>query len=163
MKRIIPHPILSITLFISWLLLNNTVAAGHMVLGTILSILIPWLTSSFWQEKVCAKNPTVFLKLVIVVLYDIVMANITVAKQILGPNEYLKPTFFKLPIKLEDPLAISVLASTISLTPGTVSCDLSKDRSYLLIHGLSIEDIEKEIEIIQQRYEKPLLEIFQKC
>jgi multicomponent K+:H+ antiporter subunit E len=163
MNKIIPHPVLSITLWISWLLLNNTIAAGHMVLGAILAILIPWFTSSFWQERVCAKNPLVFLKFSIVVLYDIVMANITVAKQILSPNEDLKPTFFKLPIKLEHPLGISVLASTISLTPGTVSCDLSEDRTYLLIHGLSVADVEEEIKTIKQRYEEPLLEVFQKC
>ena len=163
MNKIIPHPILSITLLISWLLLNNTVAAGHIVLGAILSILIPWFTASFWQEKVCAKNPLVFLKFVGVVLYDIIIANLTVAKQVIGPNENLKPTFFKLPITIEHPLGISVLASTISLTPGTVSCDLSEDRSYLLIHGLSVEDVEEEIETILQRYEKPLLEVFQKC
>lgn len=163
MYRIIPHPILSTTLLISWLLLNNTVAAGHIVLGAILAILIPWFTASFWQEKVCAKNPLAFLKFVGIVLYDMIMANFTVAKQVLGPNENLKPKFFKLPIKLEHPLGISVLASAISLTPGTVSCDLSDDRSYLLIHGLSVKDVEQEIKTIQQRYEKPLLEVFQKC
>jgi multicomponent K+:H+ antiporter subunit E len=163
MNKIIPHPILSIALLISWLLLNNTIAAGHIVLGAILSILIPWFTASFWQEKVCASNPIIFLKFVLVVLYDIIVANITVAKQVLSPNEKLKPTFFKLPIKIERPLGISVLASTISLTPGTVSCDLSEDRSYLLIHGLSVENVEKEIELIQQRYEKPLLEVFKEC
>ncbi len=163
MKSIIPHPILSVTLLISWLLLNNTVAAGHIVLGAILSIFIPWFTSSFWQERVCAKNPAAFFKFVLIVLFDIVIANITVAKQVLSPNNNLKPTFFKLPIKLEHPLGISVLASTISLTPGTVSCDLSEDRSYLLIHGLSVEDVDEEIQTILNRYEKPLLEVFQKC
>jgi multicomponent K+:H+ antiporter subunit E len=161
--KIIPHPILSFTLLISWLLLNNTIAAGHIVLGTILSIFIPLLTASFWQEKVCVKNPLVLVKFVGLVLYDIIMANITVAKQVLSPNNTLKPNFFKLPIKLEHPLAISVLSSTISLTPGTVSCDLSKDKSYLLIHGLSVENVEQEIETIQQRYKKPLLEVFKKC
>ena len=163
MNGIIPHPILSITLLISWLLLNNTVAAGHIVLGAVLSIFIPWFTSSFWQERVCAKKPLTFLKFVFIVLYDIVVANLTVAKQVLSPNENLKPTFFKLPIKIQHPLGISVLASTISLTPGTVSCDLSEDRTYLLIHGLSVEDVEDEIETILNRYEKPLLEVFQKC
>jgi multicomponent K+:H+ antiporter subunit E len=163
MKRIIPHPILSVVLLITWLLLNNTVAPGHIVLGLILSIIIPWFSASFWQEKVCPKKPMVFLKFIVVVLYDIVMANITVAKQVLGANEKLKPTFFKLPIKIKDSLGISVLASTISLTPGTVSCDLSEDKSYILVHGLSVLDVEEEIETIQQRYEKPLLEVFQKC
>ena len=163
MNRIIPHPILTVSLIIVWLLLNNTVAPGHIVLGTILAILIPWFSSSFWEEKVCLKNPWVFFKFAIVVIYDIVVANITVAKQVLGSNSDLKPKLFKLPIKIEHPIGISILASTISLTPGTVSCDLSEDKSYLLIHGLSVDDEAKNIETILQRYEKPLLEVFQKC
>lgn len=48
----LPHPILSFMLVIIWLLLNNTVAAGHIVLGIVLAILIPWFTSSFWQRRV---------------------------------------------------------------------------------------------------------------
>ncbi len=163
MNKIIPHPILTVSLIIVWLLLNNTIAPGHIVLGTILAILIPWFTASFWEERVCAKNPLVFLKFVGVVLYDIVIANLTVARQVLGSNSDLKPTLFKLPIQLEHPLGISILASTISLTPGTVSCDLSEDKTYLIIHGLSVENVDEEIETILQRYEKPLLEVFQKC
>jgi multicomponent K+:H+ antiporter subunit E len=163
MNKIIPHPILTISLIIVWLLLNNTIAAGHIVLGTILAILIPWFSASFWEEKVCAKNPIVFLKFVAVVMYDIIIANITVAKQVLGSNNELKPTLFNLPITIEHPLGISILASTISLTPGTVSCDLSEDKTYLVIHGLSVENVEEEVETILNRYEKPLLEVFKRC
>jgi multicomponent K+:H+ antiporter subunit E len=160
---LIPHPILSISLLITWLLLNNTIAAGHIVLGGILAILIPWFTSSFWPERVCAKNPKAFFKFAGVVLYDIVVANMTVAKQVLSPNDSLKPTFFNLPLDIKHPLGISTLASTISLTPGTVSCDLSEDRTYLIIHGLSIDDVDATIDEIKQRYEKPLMEVFKPC
>lgn len=162
-NNIIPHPILSVTLLITWLLLNNTIAAGHILLGGILAILIPWFTSSFWPEKVCAKNPVVFFKFAGVVLYDIVVANMTVAKQVLSPNDSLKPMFFELPLDIKHPLGISTLASTISLTPGTVSCDLSEDRTYLIIHGLSIDDVQATIDEIKQRYEKPLMEVFKPC
>lgn len=162
-NSLIPHPILSITLLITWLLLNNTIAAGHILLGTILAILIPWFTSSFWPEKVCAKNPKVFFKFSLVVLYDIVVANMTVSKQVLSPNEDLKPQFFDLPLDIKHPLGISTLASTISLTPGTVSCDLSEDKKYLIIHGLVIDDVDATIAEIKNRYEKPLMEVFKPC
>ncbi|MGM0623385.1 MAG: Na+/H+ antiporter subunit E, partial [Campylobacterota bacterium] len=98
-----------------------------------------------------------------VFLFDIIIANLTVAKQILSPNDQLNPQTFKLPLDIEHPLGISFLASTISLTPGTVSCDLSEDRSYLVIHALSLEDEAKEIETIKNRYEKPLMEVFKRC
>lgn len=160
---ILPHPNLSIILLIIWLLLNNTVAFGHIVLGSILAILIPWFTSSFWPERVCIRNHMTFLKFLIIVTYDIIVANITVARQVIGPNANLKPKFFDLPLDITHPLGISTLASTISLTPGTVSCDLSEDKTYLIIHGLVIDDKQETIDEIKQRYEAPLMEVFKPC
>ncbi|MFP4332155.1 MAG: Na+/H+ antiporter subunit E [Campylobacterales bacterium] len=162
-SRFLPHPILTISLLIVWLLLNNTIAAGHIVLGSILAIIIPLFASKFWPERVCVGNYLVFMKFTIVVLFDIIIANITVARLILGSNSNLKPRLFRLPLDIEHPLGISVLASTISLTPGTVSCDVSEDRSYLVIHALNLEDREEEIARIKARYEKPLMEVFKRC
>lgn len=162
-NRILPHPILSVILTIIWLLLNNTIAPGHILLGAFLAVLIPWFTSGFWTETVCIRNPLIFLKFLLVVICDIVVANLIVAKQVIGPNSNLKPTFFKLPLDIIQPLGISVLASTISLTPGTVSCDLSKDKKYLIIHGLVVDDVEESIKDIKKRYEKPLMEVFKSC
>ena len=162
-KKFLPHPILSVALLFTWLLLNNTIAAGHIVLGSILAILIPWFSQNFWQEKVCVQNPLVFVKFFAVFLFDVIVANLNVAKQILSPNDRLNPQIFHLPLDIEHPLGISFLASTISLTPGTVSCDLSEDRSYLVIHALSLEDAALEIETIKNRYEKPLMEVFKRC
>ncbi len=162
-KKFLPHPILTLALWIIWLLLNNTVAAGHVVLGLVLAIFIPWLTARFWPEKVCIKNPFTLLKFLGVVLWDILVANISVAKLILGKNDKLKPGFFSINLDINNPLGISLLANTISLTPGTVSCDLTPDRRQLLVHALHVEDIESTINDIKQRYEKPLMEVFTTC
>lgn len=162
-NKFLPHPTLSVVLLIVWLLLNNTIAAGHILLGSFLALAIPWLTAGFWQNKVCAGSPKSVLKFTIIVIYDIIIANITVAKLILGPNEKLRPAFFDLPIDIEHPLGISILASTISLTPGTVSCDLSADKKSLRIHALDLEDEAQTIQEIKHRYEKPLLEVFKPC
>lgn len=159
----LPHPILSALLVITWLLLNNTVAMGHVVLGSILAVLIPWFTSSFWPERICVQKPMVFFKFAAVVTYDIIVANITVAKLILSPNDSLKPDFLEIPLDITHPVGISVLASTISLTPGTVSSDLSEDKSTLLVHALHVVNKEEEIALIKSRYEKPLMEVFRPC
>jgi len=159
----VPHPILSLLLLATWLLLNNTMSMGHIVLGSILGILVPWFTSSFWPEKIHLGSPKVMIKFFFVVVYDIVVANITVAKLILGSNDSLNPGFLEVHLDIEHPLGISVLASTISLTPGTVSSDLSFDRKILIVHSLHIIDEEAEIKEIKNRYEKPLMEIFKIC
>jgi len=163
LKKIFPHPILTFVLWGVWLLLNNTVGAGHIVLGLILAIFIPWLTSGFWPEKVRIQSPLTLLKFLGVVLWDILVANMAVAKLILGRNKDLNPGFFYIDLDIETPLGISLLANTISLTPGTVSCDLTQDRKRLLVHALHIEDIPATIKEIKERYEAPLKKVFTAC
>ncbi|QEP44847.1 Na+/H+ antiporter subunit E [Ectothiorhodospiraceae bacterium BW-2] len=162
-RRLLPHPILSLLLLLVWLLLNNTVAPGHVVLGSLLAIVIPFFTSSFWDEPVHFRHFTVFIRFIALVMVDIVVANIIVAKQVLSPNHHLKPALFQVPLDIRDPVGISVLASTISLTPGTVSCDLSEDQRFLIVHGLSVDSVEEEVALIKQRYERSLMEIFDPC
>lgn len=162
-RKLLPHPVLSLFLWVIWLLLNNTFSPGHMVMGLILAIAIPLLTSGFWPEKVCLSKPLTQLRFLGVVLWDILVANIAVAKLILGSQKKLKPGFITIDLDIQHPLGISFLANTISLTPGTVSCDLSEDRRQLLVHGLHIEDPGLAITEIKQRYEKPLMEIFESC
>lgn len=159
----LPHPILSVFLLVTWLLLNNTIAMGHVVLGSILSIFIPWFTSSFWPERIIVQKPLVFLKFMAVVSYDIIVANIAVAKLILSPNSSLQSSFLVIPLDIQSPVGISVLASTISLTPGTVSSDLSEDKTTLLVHSLHTTNKEEDIALIKERYEKPLMEVFKSC
>ena len=98
-----------------------------------------------------------------VVLYDILVANVAVARLILGRQERLKPAFLVLPLRLHSDVAISLLANTISLTPGTVSTYLSADRRCLIIHSLHTTSPDEVIETIRQRYEQPLKEVLEEC
>ena len=88
------------------------------------------------------------------------MANWVVARMILRPTERLQPAFFVLPLSVHEDFVITLLASTVSLTPGTVSADVSADRRHLLIHALHVDDEQLAIAQIKQRYETPLKEIF---
>ncbi|MFP4154624.1 MAG: Na+/H+ antiporter subunit E [Halothiobacillaceae bacterium] len=160
LRRWLPHPLLSAFLVLTWMLLNNSFSAGHFVLGLILGLLIPKLTSAFWPEVVQIRRPAVLARFVAVVLFDILVANMVVSRLILGRSQRLEPGFFHVPLDLNSPLAISLLANTISLTPGTVSCDLSDDQRTLLVHALHVEDHEADIAKIKQRYEAPLREVF---
>jgi multicomponent K+:H+ antiporter subunit E len=160
LRQALPHPLLSLTLLVLWLLLNNSLSAGQLLLGSLLAVLIPRLTAAFWPESVRIRRPAVLLRFVGIVLWDILVANFIVARRILGPVEALQPGFMRIPLDVQSPLAISLLANTISLTPGTVSCDVSPDRRFLLVHALHVTDVEAEIRQIKSRYERPLQEVF---
>lgn len=161
--RLLPHPLLSLSLWAMWLLLNNTLAMGHVVLGLILAILIPWFSQRFWPEGICIHQPLTLLRFMGIVMWDILVANITVARWVLGSNDKLQPAWLSIPLDIQSPLGISLLANTISLTPGTVSCDLSADQRSLLVHALHVEDRDAVIADMKRRYEQPLMEVFRSC
>lgn len=163
LNKILPHRILTLVLWLIWLLLNNTLAAGHVVLGLLLAIIIPIFTSSFWPEKMRVRAPLTLFKFLAVVLWDIMIANLIVAKLILGSSDDLKPAFFYLELDIESSLGISFLANTISLTPGTVSCDLMPCGRRLLVHALHAESTQDIIDHIKKRYEAPLTKVFISC
>lgn len=159
-SRLFPHPVLSVVLWFIWLLLNNTASAGHMVLGAALAIFIPWFTSGFWPESVRILKPWLLIRYIALVLWEIMVANLVVAKLIIGRANKLQPGFIAYELSLQSPVAISLLANTISLTPGTVSCDLIEDGRTLLIHSLHIDDASAIKNDIARKFEQPLMEIF---
>lgn len=158
--RLIPYPIQSVVLLVVWLLLMNSVSLGQVLLGSLLGILLPRLLVAFHPVAPPVRKPWTLIKLLLLVLWDIVVANLEVARRVLGPNRALKPAFVTLPLTLDNDLAITMLASIISLTPGTVSADLSRNRRELLIHALTADDDETLVRTIKARYEAPLLEAF---
>lgn len=93
-------------------------------------------------------------------VWDILVANITVARQVLGPEKNLRSGFVWVPLELTNIHGISALASIMTLTPGTVSAELSEDRKYLLVHCLDIDDPQKMIDDIKRRYETPMRKVF---
>lgn len=161
--RILPHPLLTPALAAIWLLLNNSLAPGHLLLGALLGWLIPLFTLRFWPETVRIRRPGVLLRFIGVVALDIVVANLAVAWRILRGPRHLRPAFVEVPLSLESDLAISLLANTICLTPGTVSALLSEDRAVLLVHALDAPDPDAVREHIKSRYEAPLKAVFEAC
>ncbi len=161
MTRLLPQPVTSSALLLTWLLLHNSISVGLVVSGVALAILFPLGTERFWPEHPRTVRSLPLLRLLGVVLHDIVIANLRMVVLILGPKSRLRPHFIVVPVSLRDPFAITLLASIISLTPGTVSVNLSGNRRSLLVHDLDVEDPESSVQRIKNRYEKPLMEIFE--
>jgi multicomponent K+:H+ antiporter subunit E len=159
-RRWLPQPLLSLCLLLVWLLLINDLSLGHWLLGALLGWAIPLLTQVFWINPPRVHKPFKLCLFLLRILGDIVVANLHVAKLILGPAAKLRPAFVEIPMLLEDELALTMLTSIISLTPGTVSADLSDDHKTLLVHGLDVPDAAELVAVIKQRYEAPLLEVF---
>ncbi|MBT8460300.1 MAG: Na+/H+ antiporter subunit E [Boseongicola sp.] len=162
MRRLIPHPLLSVTLVLFWLALVNTLTLGHVILGIVFGIGIPMITAPYWPDRPKISNPLKIAEYTLVVLWDIVVANIQVATIILfRRNEDIRTHWIPVPLDLTSAEAITVLAGTITMTPGTVSATLAADGSCILVHCLDTDDPDAVRDEIKSRYEQRLKEIFQ--
>lgn len=161
MSRFFPHPYLSVLLVLTWLLLINDFRWGSLVFGMILAVVVPALIAPYWPVKSSLRAPGKLLGYCLMVIWDIIVANIEVARIVLFKSRNdLKPAWITIPLELRSPESISMLAGTITLTPGTVSCDLSECGHALLVHCLHAPDPDSVVTDIKSRYEARLKEIF---
>lgn len=160
MRRLLPSPPLTVAVFALWLLLVDDIGAGQIALAVLLGIGLPLMAGVLKPERAHFNSIPTLLRLTATVSYDIVVSNIEVARRIIGPERALKPAFIWVPLDLTSIHAITALASIITLTPGTVSAELTEDRRHLLVHCFNLDDEAQAIATIKQRYEAPLREIF---
>lgn len=159
LERWFPHPLVSVIVGASWLMLGHSLDSGSIIMALILAVFIPRLVRPFIE-----RTPNIDWKpavsLFFSVLWDIIVCNIQVAKLVLGPTHKLHPKWFRVPLDTQHEEVNTLLAMIITTTPGTVSAGIDQDRGDILVHALNIEDTEAEIQNIKKRYEKPLMQIF---
>jgi len=166
--RWLPRPWTVLWLLLTWLLLHQTLAVGQVLLGLALALALARVTvprqvlrpravgrPSVWRRMVVAAG------LALTVLRDIVVSNVEVAVRVLGPQEMLKPQFVWVPLDLRQPRSITLFAGIVTMTPGTVSTELTDDHRWLLLHGLDVEDPDGLVAGIKERYEAPIKELFE--
>lgn len=154
------HPALSVVIAVCWLLLQGSLAPAHLLWAAIMGLGLPWLLHDFLGAPAPLRAAGVALKLSFTVLWDIVVANLAVARLVLQPGGQPQPAWVRVPYTLGDPRGVVLLATIITTTPGTVSCVIDERRREILVHALNAPDPQAVIDEIQQRYERPLKEIF---
>ncbi|HSQ71889.1 MAG TPA: Na+/H+ antiporter subunit E [Rubrivivax sp.] len=163
-SRLLPSPVLSVLLFLAWLMLNESTSVGHLLLGLGLALVLPWWNNRFRPERVRLRRWGTMLRLTGRVLADIVVSNVEVARRVLGPEAALRPVFVWVPLQIRSPHGMVALAGIVTLTPGTLSSEITADRRHLLVHALHCPDATAEaalVSSIRARYEAPLKEIFE--
>ncbi len=162
LRRIFPHPLMTLALVAIWMLLVNRLAVGSLVMAVILATVIPLATEAYWPNRPRIRHLGALFAYVLLVIWDIVLANIAVARIVLfKPNRDIRSAWISVPLDLRTPEAITVLAATITLTPGTVTADMSACGRALLVHSLHAPDPDAIRDEIKSRYEARLKRIFE--
>ncbi len=160
-RGLLPHPVLSVVLLVTWVLLSGDLAPGTLAVGALLGVLVPFFTWRFWPERPRVKRVGALIGFVPVFLWDVLIANLQVAWLIVNVRRTLRPRWIVIPLEVRDPYAITTLANVISLTPGTVSAEIGPDRETLLVHSMDVPDEAEAVAFIKRRYERPIREIFE--
>ena len=162
MTRVLPFPKLFLSLLVMWLLLSQSVSAGHLILGTIIAYGASWTMAAFRPEPVRLRHPFAIMHLAMRVLIDIFRSNLAVGFIILsgGPRGG-RSGFMTVPLTMRDRTGLAVLAIILTATPGTLWINYDAAKGELLLHVLDLVDEQHWIELITHRYERLLMEIFE--
>ncbi|MDX3924238.1 MAG: Na+/H+ antiporter subunit E [Shinella sp.] len=155
----LPHPLLALSLVVMWLLLNGF-TFGHLILGGLVAIIASWGMAALRPSKPKIRGWYLLPKFVGVVLYDIVRSNIAVAGVILSGRRR-HSGFMTVNLDLKDTTALAILAVVMTSTPGTAWLEYNSADGTVLIHVLDLVDEETWRDLIKNRYERMLMEIFQ--
>ena len=162
MKHWLPYPVLSVALLAAWLLLNESFAPAHIVLGTALGLGGGLALARLQAPQGRLRRPAAVVELLFLVLADIVRSNIAVARVVLHPAGRQRAAgFLSMPLELRHPGALAAMACIITATPGTSWARYDAARNMVTIHVLDLVDEEEWIRTIKQRYERRLQEIFE--
>lgn len=159
-RRLIASPLLSLLLAGCWLVLDGSYAPGQILLATLVALALPPLLRRHRDAPARLHRPLVALRLLGTVLADIVTSNLQVAALVLGPRNRIESRFIRIGLDLSDPHAAALLATIVTMTPGTLSVELCVVRRELVVHCLHAPDPAAIAAAIRTRYEQPLKEIF---
>ncbi|MCC2649922.1 MAG: multisubunit potassium/proton antiporter, PhaE subunit [Microvirga sp.] len=162
MTWLLPHPLASAVLLALWLLLNTTMSAAHIVLGSAVALAGGWALHALEPPKARIGRPGAILRLFSLVFADIVRSNVAVARIVLGLGGRERTSgFVNIPLDLRDPYGLAALACIITSTPGTLWVKHDPLTGMLTIHVLDLIDEGDWLRTLKGRYERLLLEIFE--
>lgn len=143
-----------------WLLLNDSVALGTVLLAALLGLLVPLSMRALTPEKPQLHNPGALLRLAGMVIYDVIRSNVAVSKIILRPRRQHVSGFISIPLDLRNRYGLATLAMIVTCTPGTLWVHYDSRRGTLLLHVLDLVDESEWQQIIKGRYERLLMQVF---
>ena len=161
MSRLVPYPLLTLGLVLLWLMLTSF-SLGHLLLGTVVAVIAGWAMGALQPERPRLRRWSAIPGLLGIVAWDILRSNAAVAWLILTSDRggTRRSGFLHVPLRLRHPSALAVLAIIVTATPGTAWLEFDADSGVLLLHVFDLVDEAQWLDLIQNRYEARLLEVF---
>jgi multicomponent K+:H+ antiporter subunit E len=160
MKRLLPYPKMAASLVVMWLLLNQSTAPAHVLLGAVVAMFATWTMAALKIAGPRVRMTMAIPCLLGAVVGDIIRSNVAVAAIILLRRTQPASGFVRIPLDTNNLYCLAGLACIITATPGTLWMEHDSRRNVLLLHVLDLADEEYWVKFIKHRYERLLMEIF---
>ncbi len=162
MSRLIPHPLLSLMLFLLWGVFSGF-TPGQMLLGAVIALVAGRAVATVEPERLRFRRPDLFLKLFFIVGLDIMRSNRDVARLILtrGRHGQRIAGFVPIPLTIRSEGALAGLAVIITATPGTTWVEYDSRAGVLLLHVYDLRPEDDWATLVQTRYQPLLAKVFE--
>lgn len=151
----------NILLALAWMALTDSFNAGGLITGFLFGFFVIWIGRRDRSTATYHRRLLAIAGFIPYFIKELVAANLRVAYDVLTPQDHMQPGIVAVPLDLETDLQITLLATCITLTPGTLSLHISEDRRTLFVHAMYIDDPETLVHEIKQGFEKRIREIIQ--
>ena len=160
-RALLPHPLLTLGLFATWLLLSGSVSAGDVLVAIMAALAIPQVMRRLEPDRSGVRSPGTVMRLASYVAVDVLRSNYAVGTIILGRRKRERVSgFIHVPLDLRNRYGLAVLAIIVTSTPGTLWVQYDRLSSRLLLHVLDLVEEQDWIDLIKGRYERLLMDIF---
>lgn len=149
----------NILLMLIWVFLTGSYSIENFSFGFVFSFFILWIIARKSGKNKYFRILPRIIGFLFFFLWEMVKANIQVAIEVITPTHNMKPGIVSVPLDAKTDVEITFLANLITLTPGTLSLDVSTDRSVLYVHSMYVHDKQEFIDDIKNGFEKRLLDI----
>ncbi len=151
--------LLNILLALAWMFLNGDLYFANFIEGFVISFIILWISSHATKSINYIKKIPKLISFIFYFLYELIVANLEVAYDIVTPRHMMKPSIIAVPTDAETEMEITLLANLITLTPGTLSLDVSTDKKIIYVHSMYTTNAQEFIEQLKSGLERKLLEV----
>ena len=148
-------------LVFAWVAVTGEVSVANLLEGAVLAGLLVLLLRVPLRRRFRFEKVPKALGLLLYFLKEILLSNAAVARSLLSPVSSLSPGIVAVPLDLKSDAGIAVLANLVTLTPGTLSLDVSPDRKTLYVHALHVEDPDAFRREVKEGFERRVKEVFE--
>lgn len=151
--------LLNLLIAITWMLLNENWDVVSFAVGYVIGFVIILSMRRFFPEPFYGKKTISIIKLVLLFIFELIKSSFSVLKEIIRPTLKIKPGIFRSETVLESDVEISLLATLITLTPGSVVMEIDPKQKVMYIHAMDADDFRNNITKTKRKFEKAIIEV----